>query len=364
MTAPIETEEEEIVSPASEVRKMHIMRDRAAIPMVTKTLQLSMLRLDPDNVRFRHLGRTLSDQEAEDFIWDESETKQLYNSIISSGGLNEAPYVTPEGTVKEGNRRVVCLRRAAKMLREEKLTGFPAGTFDNVQCEVLPESVTPIEVDILLARLHVAGKLEWDALNQAEHLYRLHHERGLTLDQICDNVGIGKGKLLRKVHAYEKTVRYLKEHSTGNPSTDVRKFSFFDEAEARKVVRDWLVDPEKEDEFFRWVQEERFDMTGAKDVRKLPEIWAEPEARAAFEKEGGTIKEAIGILYRKDPARGSPTFAAIVAASRALEQMPRAELLTLSGEPPKIEALEKLRDAIEDLLAEVELAQKSRRQAP
>src|SRR5437870_4290451 len=97
MANKIEAEEEEIVSPESEVRKMYIMRDRAAIPVVTKTLPLSMLHLDPDNVRFRHLKSTLSDREAEEYIWAESETKQLFNSIISSGGLNEAPYVTPEG---------------------------------------------------------------------------------------------------------------------------------------------------------------------------------------------------------------------------------------------------------------------------
>src|SRR5947209_18107302 len=72
------------------------------------------LKLDPTNVRFHHLAAPLSDTEIEAKIWDEDDTRQLLREIIASRGLTEPPLIDSNSTVREGNRRLVCLRKLSE----------------------------------------------------------------------------------------------------------------------------------------------------------------------------------------------------------------------------------------------------------
>src|SRR5690242_3913577 len=113
------------------------------------------LRLDPQNVRFKHLEKLMSDFQIEDYIWQESDTKDLFRAIVASGGLSEKPFITAEGVVKEGNRRLVCLRKAREAARGKKLDGVAPDAFDKVTVEVFEEGINPAQMDLWLARVHV-----------------------------------------------------------------------------------------------------------------------------------------------------------------------------------------------------------------
>ena len=83
-------------------------------------IPLSKLKLDPNNVRFKHLDRVLSEQEIEEQIYGETDTRSLLREIRFSNGLSEPPYVQEiengDFKVLEGNRRTVCLRKIAHCL--------------------------------------------------------------------------------------------------------------------------------------------------------------------------------------------------------------------------------------------------------
>src|SRR5438132_13312727 len=105
---------------------IHILRALGPRTLEQKRLPLDSLVLDPQNVRFRHVNRSLSDREAEDILWKDSDTKVLYQEILAAGGLSEPIYVRPhEGKflVKAGNRRVVCLRHAHQQAEKGALKG-------------------------------------------------------------------------------------------------------------------------------------------------------------------------------------------------------------------------------------------------
>jgi hypothetical protein len=77
-------------------------------------ISLEQLRLDLTNVRFKHREKELPEVEVERYIWEEEDAKTLYKQIKTSGGLMEPPVVLRTSDeqllVKEGNRRIVCLR--------------------------------------------------------------------------------------------------------------------------------------------------------------------------------------------------------------------------------------------------------------
>src|SRR5947209_8659370 len=90
---------------------MHIDRQKGVRITNIQLVPLDNLKLDPRNVRFRHIRKVLKDRDMEKHILAEPETKHLMKAIIASGGLSTRPIVTEQGIVKEGNRRIVSMRK-------------------------------------------------------------------------------------------------------------------------------------------------------------------------------------------------------------------------------------------------------------
>ena len=94
---------------------------RGEIKVEIREVPIDDLKLDPNNVRFKHIDRLLTDAKIEEIIWEEQDTRDLMKSIRVSGGLMERPVVSSDYVVKEGNRRVVCLRRLKNLAHEGKV---------------------------------------------------------------------------------------------------------------------------------------------------------------------------------------------------------------------------------------------------
>ena len=67
---------------------------------------------DPKNRRLFSIqksaydGEPLSAEQCFDELWKMNSVKQLYNSILTAGGITEPLYVTHKGKVIEGNERL------------------------------------------------------------------------------------------------------------------------------------------------------------------------------------------------------------------------------------------------------------------
>lgn len=316
---------------------------------------LSRLKLDFENVRLAHLPlqkRPKGERELEEFVWDQDGTKTLYQSIKAAQGLNEPLFVRPDGTVIEGNERLVSLRR----LRREQLDGkirAPDDAFDPVDVEIFPDGMSREEELILLARWHVGGKDQWRALNQAEVLYKLHHEYGYQIGRIADLVRMTKARVGQRISAYRRT----KEFHAATGTDDPKYYSFLEELERKRDLRNWVDSSDaNKQQLFDWIVGGRFNEWGPLDIRRLWDVLQDEDSKAAFANNGGDMKRALAVLRRKDPAYGSPVFQALAGAINAIREMPRSELTAIPRDENKKRVLLELRDELASLLRDLKIA--------
>lgn len=321
------------------------VREPGGISVETRKVPVDSLKLDPENVRFKHLGRLLSDEEMEGMIWAESDTKDLMRSIRASGGLSELPIVSAGNVVKEGNRRVVCLRKLKEMAHDGKFPDLLEDTFDMVECDFLPAKVSPLDLDIYLARIHVAGKKPWDSLNQAKHIYDLYNSLGQSYDSIRDYLGFSKAKVIQKKNAYEAMLDYMKRFPE---KTDVRQFVFFDQLFRRRDLREWVEkSPSNLQKYSEWIALGKLN-DPSRQLKWLPQIISNPDAVEVLNEKG--MDKAVEFLQKRVPALGSATFVAVQRALEAVKYMPLDEYRSLKQDVAKRALLSELSKEIQLIL--------------
>lgn len=322
-------------------------------------VQLRQLRLDPTNVRFKHLEMELPEAEIEHYIWEEEDAKTLYKQIKTSGGLTEAPVILrtsdEQFLVKEGNRRIVCLRRLSNEAAGGKLAEegykYPKDHFDIVQCIVLPPDLSQKDLDSLIGMRHVSGPKEWATLNRAWHIYEMYNRDNMDYDEIRTVLGFGKGTVIRMVNAFEKTMEYGKKHPEDRAW--FRKFTYFDEFYKKSDLRGWAdQDPGNLGTFIDWVAQKKFN--DVRDVRVLPDIIADPDAMKIFVSVDGDIVKARETLSRKNPAISSQTFATVKKTIEALRSIPRNEFIQTSHDSSRVKLLKDLRSEVDSLLEDLD----------
>jgi hypothetical protein len=321
-------------------------------------ISLEQLRLDPTNVRFKHREKELPEAEVERYIWEEEDAKTLYKQIKTSGGLMEPPVVLKTSDeqflVKEGNRRIVCLRKLSKEAHEGKLAKegykYTKDHFDSVQCIVLPGELSQKDVDSLIGTRHVSGPKEWATLNRAWHIYDLYTRDSMDFDEIRQILGFGKGTVIRMVKAFEKTMEYGKKHP--EDKYWFRKFTYFDELYKKPELRDWIEqDPLNLDAFIEWVAVGKFN--DVRDVRILPSLLGDPDASKIFRSTQGDIVKARNILALRDPTISSQTFAAVKKTIEALRAIPRSEFIQTTRDSSRVKLLKELRLEVDSLLEDI-----------
>ena len=319
---------------------------------------LDTIKLDPNNPRFRHEslleGKVYTDKELEEQIWAEDDTKDLYNAIKASKGLQEQPLITKEGVVKEGNRRVVCLRKLRKLVNEGHILGIAPGAFDNVSVKVLPSDITETEIDVLMARYHVTGKKEWKALNQAAHIYELTEKDGLTVATVAELLGKSKPYIYQKLWAFKETRDFLKKYK----ERDINDFSYFEEYYKKRAAIDDEVRIPKE-KIHTWIVEGKFNDEGARDIRELPGICSNPKLKEIFEQKG--MKEAKAEMVRSDPALGSRTFSRINDAILAVRSMPLEEYNGITHNHAEVRLVLELYTELKKIIEELKLTKEGGR---
>jgi hypothetical protein len=302
---------------------------------------INRLKLDPANPRLgyqlRGIGAAASDAELHDMLWDLDSVKSLYQSVKQNGGLIEDPIVHSDGKVAEGNCRTVVLR--------ELHMNYPDDPqWQHVYVRVLPKHVTEEEIMLLLGELHIAGKIEWRAFDQAEYVWRMNKVYGKTYDHLSNHLRWSRAKLAQKIGAFEETKTYL---ARTNDPQGINRFSHFEEFMKKKELRDLREkDPRFMERFRQWVFEGRFP--DAKDVRDLPSILENQEAFDVMEKHG--IQKARTILYAENPALTSNLYSAVDRAILELEGIAIIEIKALqNGDDVRLEKLRRLQKALDSV---------------
>src|SRR5437660_995249 len=113
-----------------------------------------------------------------------------------------------------------------------------------------------VQISLLLGELHIAGKIEWRAFDQAEYVWKMNKVFGKTYDFLATHLRWSRSKLSQKISAYEETKAYLER--TGDPQ-GINRFSHFEEFMKKKPLRDRREqDPSFMEQFGKWVQDGKF----------------------------------------------------------------------------------------------------------
>ena len=309
-----------------------------------KRVTVSSLKLDPKNQRLSYLlgqlrkeGKLGTDTELHDLLWGMDQVKDLYQSILQNGGLIHDPIAKGDGLVAEGNCRTVALRELHKKFPKDD-------RFTTVFVQILPPNFSEEQLVTLLGELHIAGKIEWRAYEQAEYVYKMNKQFGKTYDFLSSHLRWTRSKIAQKIAAYEETTIYLAE--TADPQ-GVNRFSHFEEFMKKKELRDKREnDPKFMKSFRQWVFHGKFP--DAKDVRIFPDVLINARAFKAFEQKD--IQAAERILIESDPSRSSDFYWSVDQTTQKLRSTPLSELNDLKdGDTAKLAKLRELNRALLDV---------------
>src|SRR6266446_6710408 len=314
------------------------------IPYSRTSVPTEECELDPSNPRIQFLigqrAGSVSENERDELIWEKDPVKALAQSILQNGGVYEPIIVQRNGKkfrVREGNCRAVASRHLIEQYpKDSRFTTMPAMVFD---VELSEEDLA-----ILLADMHVAGKIRWDAYEQAKHVSDLFNIYGKTYEWLSSHLRLSKSKIKELLLAHQATTEFLKLHP--DPS-NVRKFSFFHEVMRKGELRDsFTMDMQFKQKFHRWLAEGR--ISDSKQVRDLPAILANAEATKVLDAKG--YAQAMNVLMRQDPSLESDVFYAVKNATEKLKEAPASDIQDLKeGNAQKLIMLRNLHRAIEDL---------------
>lgn len=313
------------------------------IPYTRLSVPVHQIELDPKNPRVQYLikqrGEGLGQAELVELIWTKDPVKALASAIYQNGGVYEPLILQRDGDrmiAREGNCRTVACRHLCEQYPDDdRFTTVPAMVFDN--------SLSDEDIAVLLASMHVAGKIRWDAYEQAKHVSDLVLKYGKTYDWLSNHLRLSKSKIVQLLTAYKATTEYL----GANPAPEnIRKFSFFQEvAKKRELKERFEYEPTFKQRFHRWLSTEK--LTEAKQVRDLPLILENTEALKVLDKNG--FLEARKVLTRSDPSLESDLFYAIKDTTERLKDAPASEISDLKVNKHKLLMLKNLSRAVEDL---------------
>ena len=244
---------------------------------------LSKLTRDPNNIRFRHMGK-LTQSEMDAYLLEEEDVRLLMNGIISAGKLHQPLLVIEDGDdliCKEGNRRLLALRMIQDQIKNKKLKGFTEDHFDMIPVRIIQG--TEEEIDVLLGTIHVSGNKPWNAANRGYLIHKCIETHGNDPKQVADKFGMVTSKVMMAYKGFIATEKFGQKYETEG-GRYVRRFFIFEELYRNCTTKTWVNESDENLDYFINVVG-KSKMTNLKDVRKFAKFLKleEPKKARVFE---------------------------------------------------------------------------------
>jgi len=323
---------------------------------VQQLLAVRDLLLDPENPRFYHLAlqgkKNLTQEDLTREIEDDGETAALTKAIRKSG-VKDPIWVRENGNGKylviEGNRRTVILR---KLMKEHAVP--PAGvTFEKVLANVLPSETPETELLLQKARLQ-SGKKQWGAFNEAAVTHKLRAEHLLEYEDIAAELQIPMTKVKERIENFKLFEEYARATGDNNP----KRFAYF--AEAPKQVREWFVEDDNKETYFKLITpvggRQKIRSVATKNgLRDFSNVLDDAEALSYLIKTPtATLEDALEMAKENDIMKGMPFVKRLEPLAQALRGLSDNDVAKLRQEAKIKVQLKSLERACAEVIAKLE----------
>jgi hypothetical protein len=276
------------------------------------------VHFDPENPRLKYMKLQHPGESDQDLLFKNNNDTALLKKDIFANGVLDPIYVrAKEGggyIVVEGNRRTACVKSLhAEHPDDPRFCTIPA--------RIMPEETTKEQEALLMASFHVTGKLKWDPMEKAGHIYTMYRTLNVPMDDMIIILHMGQPAIKQAARSYE-LLEQFKTIDNGKYTTEAsRKWSHFNEMlKIKKFRQEDAKGNEWGENYCRWVGEGR--LPRAEDVRTLEKIWANRAAKSLFINEESDVAfaKAVRHLDAANPGRNSKFFAElekIIALAKA-----------------------------------------------
>ena len=253
-------------------------------PRIKVALEKYGEKLDNQRVRFALQTATEGSESVSSY-------RSLKDSIRAAKGISVPVIVCPE------NDRFVCIDGNTRLTVYHELQEENApGDWETINCLVLQD---PEQKDIETIRVtaHLVGAREWPAYEKARYLHYLRNVEFMDYDELIARCGGNRTTITQQIDAYHDMNTYYRDVNNDD-AFRVDRFSGFVELQ-RAGIKEAIFNADLDlNDFGRWIRDGQ--IYRLRDVRKLPQVLADEEAKEAFVNGGvRSIEDAIVIVETK-----------------------------------------------------------------
>ena len=290
-------------------------------------LQVDTVSFDTDNPRIKMALEKYGDRlnaerihfalrSATDGGKGTSSFSSLKDSILANGSI-----VAPI-TVVVRDDTYVCIDGNTRLaIYKQFLKNGVGGNWSRIKAVVL-ENADQREIETIRVSAHLVGAREWPAYEKASYLHYLRNQRLMDYSEMIALCGGNKTEIERQIDAYHEMNEYYRDR-VDDTAFHIDRFSGFVELQ-RPRVKQAIFDAGLDlKDFGEWIRDGK--IYRLEDVRKLPKVLGNDEARRVF-LEGGprSIEEAVRLLDEQARTQRDQTVEGATLDNASLYQLAEA----------------------------------------
>ena len=313
-------------------------------PRIKVALEKYGDKLDEQRIRFALQTATEGSASASSY-------RSLKDSVRAARGISVPIVVWPN------NGRFVCVDGNTRLTIYHELheEGAP-GEWVAINCLVL-NNPTQRDIETIRVTAHLVGAREWPAYEKARYLHYLRNVEFMDYDEMIARCGGNKTTITQQIDAYHDMNEFYRDVNSDD-AFKVDRFSGFVELQ-KAGVKDAIFTAGLDlHDFGQWIRDGQIYRLA--DVRKLPRVLADDEAKDTFVNGGiRSIEDAVAVAEanrkKRDvlpsPADTTVANASIATLAEALLQriksLPREDFIALRDR--QYEAAQQDVDTLSDL---------------
>ena len=337
-----------------------------------RPIRIDQIEFDKENPRIKvaleKYGDKLDDQRIRFALQTATEGSSSTSSYRSlKGSIRAARGISVPIVVWPDDDRFVCVDGNTRLaIYNELLDENAPGDWTTIKCLVL-DNPTQTDIETIRVTAHLVGAREWPAYEKARYLHHLRNVEFMDYDELIARCGGNKATITRQIDAFHDMNEFYRDVNTDD-AFKVDRFSGFEELQ-KTTIKDAIFTAGFDlHDFGQWIRDGQIYRLA--DVRKLPLVLADDEAKAAFVTRGiRSIEDAIEIAEARrrkgihpSPSETSVADASMVTLAEALldriKTLPRQDYVALRDRQYEdadqdVDVLMDLAEHLHDLLQDV-----------